>query len=109
MEKQWSKTSKTLFFGLAFLVRLVMLGIGSYIDEHTPSKKYTDTDYDVFSDAAEHVSNGGSPYDRHTYRYTPLAAYMALPNIWWFPQFAKWVFCVCDIIMGVAMWSLIES
>lgn len=86
-----------------------MLGVGSYIDENTPSKKYTDTDYDVFTDAVEHVSIGGSPYDRHTYRYTPLAAYMCLPNIWLFAQFGKWVFCICDIIMGVAMWSLIES
>ena len=109
MEKQWSTSSKHLFFGLAFLVRLIMLGVGSYIDENTPSKKYTDTDYDVFTDAAEHVSIGGSPYDRHTYRYTPLAAYMALPNIWWFPQFAKVIFCICDVIMGISMWSLIES
>jgi GPI mannosyltransferase 1 subunit M len=101
--------SKFWFLCFALIGRLVLVWVASVIDERTPNMKYTDTDYDVFSDAATHVYNGRSPYDRHTYRYTPLAAYICLVNNLVHPLAAKLVFCVLDVLMGMFMWSLVES
>jgi phosphatidylinositol glycan class M len=96
-------------FSAALLIRFVGVYLAKLIDESPSPKKFTDTDYDVFSDAAKHVAHGNSPYARHTYRYTPLAAYMCLPNVWIHPLSGKVIFCIFDVIMGATMWQLIES
>ena len=67
-----------------------------------PGVAYTDIDYHVFTDAAEHVTHGRSPYERHTYRYTPfLAALLALlPK-----EGGRYLFCLADAICG---WMVIR-
>ena len=62
----------------------------------------------MFSDAATKVYNGGSPFERQTYRYTPLVAYICTVNNFIHPLAAKIVFCVCDIIMGYVLWEIVE-
>jgi GPI mannosyltransferase 1 subunit M len=70
-----------------------------------PGVAYTDIDYHVFLDAAHHVQQGGSPYDRHTYRYTPFLAYLLskLPSM----RFsARYVFCAADAACGAILLRL---
>ena len=101
--------SRFTFIAVAFLIRMVLVYVAKLVDENTSNMRYTDTDYDVFSDAATHVFNGDSPYKRHTYRYTPLAAYICLVNNYMHPLMGKVVFCLIDCAMGLLLWSLIES
>ena len=92
----------------AFLIRLIVVYIAKLIDESSTTNKFTDTDYEVFSDAATHVFNGVSPFARHTYRYTPLAAYICLVNNLIHPLAGKIVFCICDIILGFIFWEFVD-
>lgn len=63
--------------------------------------KYTDIDYDVYTDAATMINNGRSPYDRHTYRYTPfLASILAWGGQWNMRWFGRALFCVADALCG---------
>jgi len=101
--------SKVFFFSVAFMIRMVLIYVAQIIDSTSTTNKYTDTDYDVFSDAARHVAGGGSPYARHTYRYTPLAAYICLPNVWLHPLAGKVIFCICDMVMGLIYWNFVDS
>jgi phosphatidylinositol glycan class M len=97
--------SRTSVFLLAFLLRALLLVYGVYQDS-VSALKYTDIDYYVFTDAARAVSRRSfsSPYDRATYRYTPLLAWILLPTsfgqgTWWFHS-GKALFALSDLVAG---------
>ncbi|MCJ1375450.1 GPI mannosyltransferase 1 [Loxospora ochrophaea] len=98
-------------FVSAILLRLILLLYGLFQDAYSPLK-YTDIDYFVFTDAARYVSQGLSPYQRETYRYTPLLAWMLLPTTWpgiaWF-SFGKVLFSLADIIAGWLILLMLRS
>ncbi|PIA38504.1 hypothetical protein AQUCO_02700005v1 [Aquilegia coerulea] len=61
------------------VLRIVLIIYGEWQDTHM-EVRYTDVDYLVFSDASSLMASGLSPYKRSTYRYSPLLAFLLLPN-----------------------------
>ncbi|CAD6905778.1 unnamed protein product [Tilletia laevis] len=57
------------------------------------------------------LANMGDPYQRATYRYTPLLALALAPGEWagWSDVFGKWLFVGADILCGVLMWAVLEQ
>jgi phosphatidylinositol glycan class M len=97
-------------FSSAILLRICLFFYGLWQDANSPVK-YTDIDYYVFTDAARFTAHGHSPYDRETYRYTPLLAWLLLPTTWsstWF-SFGKVLFAVGDIVAGWLIILVLQS
>lgn len=64
---------------VAGLLRAGLIVYGEWQDTQM-EVPYTDIDYTVFSDAARLMVEGKSPFERHTYRYSPLLALVLVPN-----------------------------
>jgi GPI mannosyltransferase 1 subunit M len=94
-----------LFLSVCF--HLLLLLVGELQDVYYPRVPYTDVDYLVFSDAASLVLEGRSPYERATFRYSPLMAWICIPNIIFFKCFGKILFCLADICVGYELYTIL--
>lgn len=73
------------------IFRIILIVIGEWQDSHM-EVRYTDVDYIVFSDAASFMASGQSPYKRTTYRYSPLLAFLLIPNSFIHRSWGKFLF-----------------
>ncbi|KAI4366420.1 hypothetical protein MLD38_022301 [Melastoma candidum] len=90
------------------LLRLALIVYGDWQDNHM-EVRYTDVDYLVFSDAAALMASGESPYLRTTYRYSPLLAFLLLPNSLLHPSWGKFLFSASDLLVGVLIHLILEK
>ena len=90
---------ETRLMQAATALRLLLLAWGSFQDAHL-EVPYTDIDYVVFTDAARFMARGASPYERDTYRYSPLIAAALIPNVLVHESWGKCVFAAGDLLAG---------
>ncbi|KAF7126433.1 hypothetical protein RHSIM_Rhsim11G0028900 [Rhododendron simsii] len=82
------------------VLRLLLILYGEWQDTHM-GVRYTDVDYLVFSDAASLMASGKSPYERTTYRYSPLIAFLLIPNSLIHRSWGKFLFSASDLLVGL--------
>ncbi|KAJ8545698.1 hypothetical protein K7X08_018281 [Anisodus acutangulus] len=97
---------KSLLISSAFL-RVLLIIYGEWQDTHM-EVRYTDVDYLVFSDAAALVAAGKSPYERSTYRYSPLIAFLLVPNSFIHPSWGKFIFSASDLLVGFLINTILK-
>ncbi|XP_076448970.1 GPI alpha-1,4-mannosyltransferase I, catalytic subunit-like isoform X2 [Babylonia areolata] len=96
------------WYAVATGLRLALVLYGEWQD-HTMAVKFTDVDYYVFNDAAKFVTMGQSPYNRATFRYTPLLAWALTPNIFLHPFFGKLLFILFDVLSGSLIFTILKN
>ncbi|PFH34008.1 mannosyltransferase (pig-m) protein [Besnoitia besnoiti] len=95
-----SQQLRRYVYAYAVLLRLGLLVYGEWQDRHL-RVKFTDIDYKVYTDAARYVAAGESPYKRHTYRYTPLVAFLCVSNVLLHSCCGKLLFAAADILLSL--------
>ena len=93
---------------VSFLLRFMFILYGEHHDRNH-LVKYTDIDYRVVTDAARHLNEGGSPYARSTYRYTPILAFLLIPNVTLTPLFGKFLFAAFDVVTGQLIYAFVKD
>ncbi|CAE8650873.1 unnamed protein product, partial [Polarella glacialis] len=98
-------------------LRIVLVAVAE-VQDLLAEVPYTDIDYAVFSQAAESVSLGMSPFHARTplltadatrYRYTPLLAFVLLPNVWLHPAWGKLLFSALDLAAALLLKRWLEA
>ena len=80
---------------IAILGRFLFIIITSHWEDlfGTP---FMDIDYAVYTDGAKYVVQNQSPFNRHTYRYTPILSYIMIPNLYYY-HYGQLLFSLSDV------------
>ncbi|KAL3525215.1 hypothetical protein ACH5RR_013587 [Cinchona calisaya] len=97
---------RSLLLFSAFL-RVFLIVYGEWQDTHM-EVRYTDVDYLVFSDAASLMASRRSPYERLTYRYSPLVAFLLIPNSIIHPSWGKFLFSASDLLVALLIHAILK-
>lgn len=94
-------------FSLGILVRLVFF-CWMEIQDRFYDSKFSDIDYDIFTQGSLMMLSGFSPYRRGTYRYSPFLAWLMAPNNLFYRNFGKVLFLACDICVGLVLRRILQ-
>ncbi|KAK0557679.1 GPI mannosyltransferase 1 [Tilletia horrida] len=85
--------------------------VSSYpLDPDSIAMKIVSGTYSIFRQTFGVLASTGNPYERATYRYTPLLALALAPGEYFgWPEFGKWVFAGADVLCGILMWVVLEQ
>lgn len=86
---------------IGFFIRLLALLYSEIHDSLIDHIKYTDIDYQVFTNGSRLVRNGMSPYTDTEYRYSPVFAIFFLPNVLIANCFGKFILITADIVCAL--------
>lgn len=76
--------------------------------------KWTMFCYDLIRPIFMRFATLGNPFQRSTFRYTPLLSLILAPShASWFPltekYYGKLLFILCDLVVGILMWDLLDG
>jgi len=83
----------------AIVIRMFLVILSEILSKFNFS--YTDMNYQVLNDGAKHLLSIESPYNRETYRDSPILAMMMIPNNIINFNCGKMIFVIIDILNGV--------
>lgn len=93
---------------LSILIRICLIIYGQFQDKHA-EVPYTDVDYIVVTDGARQMLLGNSPFRRHTYRYSPILAFMQIPNVVVYNEMGKFIYACFDILVALLIYVIVRN